>query len=299
MKDLIATDIDWKMLTMKRPVSKIDEEYFSRVVEMKRLEHKTKLEDGYGPRKNALKFTRHPRTLYRYRSHDIDTMDFDLVPDIDYESYARDDPDENQMNHDQVENANELVAKLLGDDFSDNFTSGKDKELAENVRRKSSVKKLAAGNKAAISGGKKSPVQSSGHKREIEKKPRTDSPLPTNVPKRSPKENLLLNPKEDLVKKKSGSALNDSKRASSSNSRKRVPPSPSRGARPGQKSKRDKPETKSNAQVANEEVAQVEVTEEKMEEEKEDENRFASTWIDATKEKVNPTIVVTGTLPGE
>lgn len=295
MKDLIATNIDWKMLTMKRPVSKIDEEYFSRVVEMKRLEHKTKLEDGYGLRRTAFKLTRHPRTMYKYRSHDSDILDFEtIIPDVDYESYARDDPDENQVNVDQVENANELVAKLLGDDFSDNFTSGKDRELAENVRRKSSVKKVAKSLKnpgggftspspvqRSLTPLKKEPAQSTSRpirKNEVRSKSRTDSPLPASVTK--------LNPK--------AKSLNSKPSSTRGNLTKRTPTT--RGTKSGQATKKDKIEVGKNVTQDTERKEDEKMEMNEVEEEK---NRFANTWIDATKEKGAPKIVVTGTLPGE
>lgn len=306
MRDLISTNIDWKMLTMKRPESRLDEEYFSRVVEMKRLELKTKAEDGFGLRRSAFRVTRHPKTMYKYRSRDMDT-DFDLdsfVPDIDYESYAREDPDENQMNQDQVENANELVAKLLGDDFSDNFTSGKEKELVQSVRRKSSVKKLGKGRR----GGKDSPVQNlkagqmkSGAKQDSDKK--------NPVKKNSDKQHLVknenpvsgqMNPKEkNSINLKERNPLNSKVKDMSSinrkgnlvNARKRVT---TRSTKLGTSRKE-----RSEPERTKEEKAEEKKGEEEKEEMEEEENRFANTWIDATKEKEAPRIVVTGTLPGE
>lgn len=310
MRDLISTNIDWKMLTMKRPESKLDEEYFSRVVEMKRLELKTKTEDGFGLRRNAFRVTRHPKTMYKYRSRDMDT-DFDLdsfLPDIDYESYAREDPDENQMNRNQVENANELVAKLLGDDFSDNFTSGKEKELVESVRRKSSVKKLDKGKGV---GGKNGPVQNSkvgqmksGAKQDSVNKNsdkkhlvKNENPVfgqmnPKGKSSINPKEKNSINPKErNSLNPKVKDISSTSRKGNSVNGKKRVT---TRITKLGT-SKKERSELERTDEGKSEEKEEKE--KEKMEEE--EENRFANTWIDATKEKEAPRIVVTGTLPGE
>ena len=289
MRDLISTNIDWKMLTMKRPESKLDEEYFSRVVEMKRLELKTKAEDGFGLRKSAFRITRHPKTMYKYRSRDMDT-DFDLdsfVPDIDYESYAREDLDENQMNQEQVENANELVAKLLGDDFSDNFTTGKEKELVESARRKSSVKKLGKGQGV---GGKNSPAQNS-KVGQMKSDAKQDSDKTNSDKKRlvknenpdfgqmNPKGQSSINPKEkNSINPKERSSVNSKVKDISSinrkgnlvNARKRVT---TRSTKLGT-SKKEKSEPERTKEEKPEEKKEEE--EEKMEEE---ENRFANTWI--------------------
>ncbi|ALC44130.1 CG6216 [Drosophila busckii] len=45
LMELCAVPIDWKMLTTLRPKSKMDEEYFSRMVEMGKLEIKTEARD--------------------------------------------------------------------------------------------------------------------------------------------------------------------------------------------------------------------------------------------------------------
>ena len=90
MKDLIHTDIDWKMLTLSRPTKKQDIEFFSRLVELNKLHHKTKLEDGYGFRRAAFNVTRHPLILrynrMRALSDDLDALN--IEGDFDYDSYA-------------------------------------------------------------------------------------------------------------------------------------------------------------------------------------------------------------------
>lgn len=124
LKDLVTTDIDWKMLTMIRPSSKIEEEFFSRLVQVARLHHKTKFEDGFGIRRAAFKMTRHPLTIYRYRSTNLDDVFSEmshLIPDYDYDLFARVDPDPDAATAEQQETANDLVNRLLGDDFSENF----------------------------------------------------------------------------------------------------------------------------------------------------------------------------------
>ncbi|XP_037957033.1 uncharacterized protein LOC119686604 [Teleopsis dalmanni] len=45
LMDLCAVPIDWKMLTTLRPKAKVDEEYFSRMVEMGKLQLKTEARD--------------------------------------------------------------------------------------------------------------------------------------------------------------------------------------------------------------------------------------------------------------
>lgn len=306
MRDLISSNIDWKMLTMKRPESKLDEEYFSKVVQMKRLELKTKAEDGFGLRKSAFRITRHPKTMYKYRSRDMDT-DFDLdsfLPDIDYESYARVDQDENQMNQDQAENANELVAKLLGDDFSDNFTSGKEKELVQNARRKSSAKKIGKGPDVRP---KNTPLHNSkvgqtksGAKQDSEKK--------NSEKKNSDKKSLVknektvfgqMNPKgERSINSKEKNSINSKvKDMSSINRQGNLMKGRNRVTNLGTKLGTPKKEKSEPERTKGEKSEEKKEEEKKMEEE--EENRFANTWIDATKEKEAPRIVVTGTLPGE
>ncbi|XP_022249171.1 uncharacterized protein LOC111087294 [Limulus polyphemus] len=46
IRDLSQVDIDWKMLTLSRPQSKIDEDAFSRFIELDKLSVKTMLADG-------------------------------------------------------------------------------------------------------------------------------------------------------------------------------------------------------------------------------------------------------------
>ncbi|KRT78676.1 hypothetical protein AMK59_8271 [Oryctes borbonicus] len=45
MMDLITVPIDWHMLTMLRPKNKLDEEYFSKIIELGKLEMKTAARD--------------------------------------------------------------------------------------------------------------------------------------------------------------------------------------------------------------------------------------------------------------
>lgn len=119
MKDLLSTDIDWKMLTMARPVSRIDEDFFSRLVECARLQEKSKRNEGHGLRRIVSRISRHSRMLLsKYPSTDL-TEDFEhlhIQPDFDYESYARQEPEEDEEHKQAVENANELVAKLFEDE---------------------------------------------------------------------------------------------------------------------------------------------------------------------------------------
>lgn len=144
MKDLIATDIDWKMLTMARPPTKVDEDFFSRFVECARLQEKAKVAEGYGFRQAISRMSRHSRLYNRYAHIDLSSelQQLNLQPDFDYDSYARTDPDPSEMNKEVTENANEMVAKLLGDDtFGGDSSETRDESdysEATRERRKSS-----------------------------------------------------------------------------------------------------------------------------------------------------------------
>ena len=123
MKDLLSTDIDWKMLTMARPAAKIDEDFYSRFVECARLHEKASLSEGNGMRRILMKLSsRHPKSpsfFGRYQARHVSDQlaDLDFDPDIDYDSYAREEPNpEDLVKNEVVENATELVSKLFGDD---------------------------------------------------------------------------------------------------------------------------------------------------------------------------------------
>lgn len=116
IKDIIHTDIDWKMLTTVRPGSKIDEDFYTRFLECARLHEKLKQTEGH-----KSKFRFHPRSKLglKFRSSDLsdDLLSLHLNTDHDYDDFARVDLSEvNECTNDTQENANELVAKLLGED---------------------------------------------------------------------------------------------------------------------------------------------------------------------------------------
>lgn len=109
------------MLTLARPPNKQEEMYYAKLVEMSKLHHKTKLEDGFGFRKAVFSQTRHPVVL-RYNQMRNITTDFDrldIEEDFDYDAYARCTPDIDELVLNQQDNVQEQVAKLLSEDFGE------------------------------------------------------------------------------------------------------------------------------------------------------------------------------------
>lgn len=98
LNDFCETDIDWKMLTILRPNNKLEDQYFSKLVELYRLRHKTRIEDGFGLKEAVFKKSRHPRVM-RYKPISFARIDsfgfesnrnsFKFKEDISYEAFAR------------------------------------------------------------------------------------------------------------------------------------------------------------------------------------------------------------------
>ena len=98
LNDFSGTDIDWKMLTLLRPKSSSDEQFFSKMVELYQLRHKTRTEDGFAVREAAFRVSRHPRVM-RYKPMSfsrIDSFGFEtnhsfnkIKEDITYEAFER------------------------------------------------------------------------------------------------------------------------------------------------------------------------------------------------------------------
>lgn len=99
LNDFCGTEIDWKMLTLSRPSTKLEEDYFSKLVELYQFRHKTRIEDGYGFRKAVFRLSRHPRVMqYKPVSLMFDSFDLKrsentkrilIKEDTTYEAYAR------------------------------------------------------------------------------------------------------------------------------------------------------------------------------------------------------------------
>ncbi|KAI1285522.1 hypothetical protein HDE_12116 [Halotydeus destructor] len=147
MGHFAGTDIDWKMLTLARPPTKRHEMLFSRLVDLRKLHHKTKMEDGFGLRKAVFAVSRHPLVMRYGRSHvSLDSGEGSggvLQGDFDYESYARclpdGDLDEEGKPRDQAADSalQEQVARLMQEDFGDSGhqserTSGRKKRQSRN-----------------------------------------------------------------------------------------------------------------------------------------------------------------------
>lgn len=115
VKDLIYTDIDWKMLTSIRPESKTDEDFFTRFIECARLHEKLKLTEF---NKTKDREARQSKLGLKFKSTDLseELMNLHISTDYNYDDYARENVDEDgEIANDAQENANELVAKLLGE----------------------------------------------------------------------------------------------------------------------------------------------------------------------------------------
>jgi len=99
LNDFCGTEIDWKMLTLSRPSTKLEEDYFSKLVELYQFRHKTRIEDGYGFRKAVFRLSRHPPVMqYKPVSLMFDSFDLKssentkrifIKEDTTYEAYAR------------------------------------------------------------------------------------------------------------------------------------------------------------------------------------------------------------------
>jgi hypothetical protein len=96
LNDFCGTEIDWKMLTLSRPSTKLEEDYMSKLVELYQFRHKTRIEDGYGFRKAVFRLSRHPPVMqYKPVSLMFDLKSSEntkrilIKEDTTYEAYAR------------------------------------------------------------------------------------------------------------------------------------------------------------------------------------------------------------------
>lgn len=140
LNDFCGTEINWKMLTLSRPPTKLEEDYFSQLVKLYQLRHKTKIEDGHGFRKAVFRLSRHPRVLqYKPVNFAFDSFGFKcnedrksilIKEDTSYDAYARipSETESNQHNEYNLTAAAEMLSS--GETF--------DIKLFSNIKNESS-----------------------------------------------------------------------------------------------------------------------------------------------------------------
>lgn len=188
VKDLIYTDIDWKMLTSIRPENKTEEDFFTRFIECARLHEKLKVTEFNKKDREA----RQSKLGLKFKSTDLseELMNLHLSTDYNYDDYARENIDEDgEIANDAQENANELVAKLLGETSLDVSEGASGQERSNSIdNRMSDGRSVTLKNAIAKSRGRKKAMLLAAELSKKRKSKNTDeqvksSPLVETTPK--------------------------------------------------------------------------------------------------------------------
>ncbi|XP_054164810.1 uncharacterized protein LOC128962461 [Oppia nitens] len=96
LNDFCETDIDWKMLTILRPETHLEEQYFTNLVQLYQLRHKTRCELGFVTKETIFKVSRHPRVMQykpfnfkRFDSFGFKSIIDKIQEDFTYNAFAR------------------------------------------------------------------------------------------------------------------------------------------------------------------------------------------------------------------